>query len=88
MTEHVWKEKLTDEGYRNVATHTFPPSQDFGSHTHKETTVHIILKGELTLTDDIGPTILVEGDRFNMAAGTNHNAKCGPEGLTMLVGNK
>ncbi len=88
MTQQEWIEKLTAEGYKNVTTHEFPGNMDFGSHTHEEPSIHVILKGELTLTDETSSTTIVEGERFDIASSTTHSAKSGPDGLTMIVGHK
>lgn len=91
-----WMEKLKREGFKDLAVCSNGPDTDFGEHTHEERTVHVVLNGELTLTpgresvgqggEHEGVTILREGDRFEIPAGTTHKAKCGPLGCTFIVG--
>ena len=58
-------------------------------HTHPEHTVHVILKGQLTIIDADGvSTIYKTGDRIDFPAGTTHTAQIGEQGLRMLVGTK
>lgn len=88
MTDEQWITKLQQEGYADVAVHEFQPNQEFGDHIHEQQTVHIILKGGMTLRDKIGKTVLKEGDRFEIPAGTTHSALCGPDGCTFIAGVK
>ena len=88
MIQHHWMDKLTDEGYKNLTVCEVAPNTDFGQHTHDQVTVHVILKGELTMTDIHESITLYEGDQFEIPAGTTHSAMCGPDGLKMIVGTK
>lgn len=88
MTEEQWIKKLEEEGYSDLAVHVFEPNQAFGDHTHEKATIHIILKGGMILTDKNGETILKQGDRFEIPAGTTHSALCNPEGCTFIAGVK
>jgi quercetin dioxygenase-like cupin family protein len=88
MTEDEWIKKLEEEGYTKIAVHTFEANQTFGDHTHDQQTIHIILKGGMTLTDKTVDTILKTGDRFEIPAGTTHSAVFGPEGCTFIAGVK
>ncbi len=81
-------DKLTDEGYKDLTVWEVGPDTDFGQHTHDQVTVHVILKGELTMTDIHESITLYEGDQFEIPAGTTHSAMCGPDGLKMIVGTK
>lgn len=88
MIQHHWMDKLTDEGYKDLTVWEVGPDTDFGQNTHDQVTVHVILKGELTMTDIHESITLYEGDQFEIPAGTTHSAMCGPDGLKMIVGTK
>ncbi|HYF10213.1 MAG TPA: cupin domain-containing protein [Candidatus Paceibacterota bacterium] len=88
MNEKDWVAELEREGYTQVAVCANGPDTDFGEHTHEEHTIHVILEGELTLTDETGSETLKRGQRFEIPAGTKHHAKCGPDGCTFVVGVK
>lgn len=88
MTKTEWMNTLTEEGYVHLNVCSMEQETDFGEHTHDTSTVHVILRGSLTMTDEKGPVTINPGERFNIQAGTTHTAKCGPEGLEMIVGIK
>jgi quercetin dioxygenase-like cupin family protein len=88
MTQEAWESQLKSEGFSDLAVHTFPPNMRFGVHTHEEDSVHIMLKGELTLIETGDPMVFREGDRINIPAGTTHDAYAGADGFTFLVGEK
>ena len=88
MTQQEWIEKLIQEGYVGVSVCSNEPNTEFPEHTHEETTVHVILDGELTLHDPDGAHVLHVGERFEIPAGKKHSALCGPQGCTFVVGTK
>ena len=88
MNQQQWMEQLEKEGFSNLMVPTLPADTDMGVHTHDEHTVHVILHGELVLTEAGEVQVLKEGDKFEIIAGTTHSAKTGPEGCTMIVGVK
>jgi mannose-6-phosphate isomerase-like protein (cupin superfamily) len=87
MTQNQWIEKLEKEGVKDIAVVTMDPGSK-GEHTHEETTIHVILKGELTVVDNTGKTEYKPGDYIEFPAGTTHSVVFGSEGLTMIVGTK
>lgn len=86
MTQQDWLDQLTQEGYKNLNVVSMPANTDFGQHHHPETTVHVILSGELTMTDEQDSLTLKPGERFTIPAGTTHHACCGDEAFLMIVG--
>src|SRR3989344_6672895 len=88
MDKEMWLEKLEKEGYKNVRIVEQPPNTDFGEHVHDEHTVHVIVMGDLIISEKGEEKILKVGDRCEFPAGTKHGAKTGSEGLTMIVGVK
>lgn len=83
-----WLEKLEKEGFKNIMSCANPPHTEFHEHTHEQHTVHVVLEGDLTLREKTGEKTIQEGERFEIPAGTTHNAACGPQGCTFLVGVK
>jgi quercetin dioxygenase-like cupin family protein len=88
MTERDWIAKLGEEGYKDVTVCDNEPDTQFPVHTHEQSTVHVIVQGEFTLTEKGHHKTVKVGERINIPAGTTHSAKCGPEGCTFIVGVK
>lgn len=88
MTQQEAMDVLKAEGYENVCFVEQAANTDMGEHTHDEHTVHIILRGELSLMEHGQVDTVHAGDRIEFPAGTTHHAKCGDEGLVMVVGWK
>ena len=88
MTEEEWKRELEKEGFTNIAVSSNGPGTEFPSHTHDKRTAHVILEGEMTLSEGERTEVRRQGERFEIPAGTTHSVKCGPEGCTFIVGFK
>lgn len=88
MTKEQWIEKLKKEEFKNIDVCANPPHKEFPQHTHDQRTVHVILKGTLTLIELGDEKQMKQGDYFEIPAGTTHRALCGPEGCTFIVGVK
>lgn len=86
MSEQEWVSKLQQEGLQNVSVFRGGPNMVFGMHTHAEHTVHVLLEGELIITDQNGVRNIRAGGRIEFPAGTMHNAQCGSEGCAFVVG--
>lgn len=80
--------KIEEEGFSKVTVCPNGPNTEFPEHTHDVRTVHVLLKGELTIIDSRGESTFHEGERFEFSAGTTHRAKCGSTGCTFIVGVK
>jgi quercetin dioxygenase-like cupin family protein len=87
MPEQESIKKLEQEGFTDVRICPLPPNQDLPEHTHDEHTVHIILSGELTITDQVGRRNFRPGERIEFPAGTTHKAR-GTDDGTMITGVK
>lgn len=88
MNEEEVKAKLTEEGFTDVYVWEDKANAKYPEHTHEKLTAHIVLQGEITLTDKNGSKTLKAGERFDIPAGTTHSAECGPEGCKYVVGEK
>ncbi|MEK7146545.1 MAG: cupin domain-containing protein [Patescibacteria group bacterium] len=88
MNEQEWIEKLTAEGWQNVAVCPNEANKFFEEHTHDQSTVHVILQGQIDLIEGEEVVTLKEGDYFEIPAGTTHRCKAGPEGVSFIVGFK
>ena len=88
MDEEVLIEGLVAEGFTSVMVVPFEANMDSGEHTHPLHTVHVILDGELTITDQEGSITYKPGDRVEFQAGTTHTAKGGSSIGAMIVGVK
>ncbi len=88
MTEQEAITKLTQEGFKNVKVVHMEPNANMGQHTHAENTVHIIIKGELFITDEDGTKEYEKGDRVEFMADTVHTAAVSNEPFIMVVGTR
>jgi quercetin dioxygenase-like cupin family protein len=87
VNQNEWIEKLKAEGFEDVRVCPLPPLEGTPEHTHDEHTVHIILSGNLEISDSQGIHIYQTGDRVEFPAGTIHKAKSLELG-EMIVGVK
>ncbi len=81
-------QKLEREGFKDIQVSAHAPDADFPEHRHDLATAHVVLEGELTITDATGTRTVHPGERFDVSAGTVHAARCGPGGCTFLMGVK
>jgi quercetin dioxygenase-like cupin family protein len=88
MDEQSLKDALAKEGYTDIRVCPLPPEMETPAHTHDEHTVHVILTGELTITDKEGTKTYKPGDRVEFPAGTTHQARGADDHGTMIVGVK
>jgi quercetin dioxygenase-like cupin family protein len=68
--------------------HTFDPDTELPEHMHEEVSVHVILKGEMTLIEKDGDKVLKAGDWYEMPKGTTHQVRVGSDGCIFVVGVK
>jgi quercetin dioxygenase-like cupin family protein len=80
--------KLQKEGFKDARVCPLPPGMETPEHTHDQHTVHIILDGELIITDVKGTRTYKPGDRGEFAAGTKHKAKSKNGTGNMITGIK
>lgn len=86
MNEQERIQKLEQEGWQHVSVFRSEPNTVFGMHTHNEHTVHVILEGELVITDLNNMKTIPAGGRVEFSVGTTHSAMAGPEGCVFIVG--
>ena len=78
---------MKEEGTTDINVVEMEPGVEKPEHVHEQATMHVILKGELTIEDENGKRIFKEGYRVDFPAGTRHSAALGPQGCcTMIVG--
>lgn len=89
INEQEAKDLLVKEGFGNINVWQDGPNFEYGQHTHEKLTAHIILEGEMLLTDHLGQEKTIKaGDRLDIPAGTIHKAKMGAVGCKYAVGEK
>ena len=83
---------LEDQLHRDGFPHTYirqdGPHVFYSDHTHPGETAHIILEGEMTLTQAGLSQTYRAGDRCDVPAGAVHSAKMSPHGCRYLIGEK
>ena len=88
MNEQEIIEQLKAEGFNDVEVYEDKPDFEYAEHTHEKAGVHIILQGEMTLTEKDGSKTYKAGERINIPSGTVHSAKMGEQGCKYAVGEK
>ena len=88
MNESEAKQQLQKEGFSTIYIWQDGPNAFYGDHTHPVLTAHIILDGEMTLTQQGEIKTYKEGERVDVPAKTVHSAKMGPNGCKYLIGEK
>ena len=77
---------LRSEGFTHIYTWQDPPRAFYPDHTHPTLSAHIILDGEMTLTQNDETCTYLPGARVDVSAGTVHSARMGPSGCRYLIG--
>ncbi len=61
------------------------PGDRYAAHRHDYDKVLVVSAGSIVFgTDAAGPVALGIGDRLDLPAGTEHDARVGPDGVTCL----
>jgi quercetin dioxygenase-like cupin family protein len=82
------EEQLRAEGFARIFVWQDGPHAHYPDHTHAGETAHIILDGEMTLTQDGETKTYHTGDRVDVPAGAVHSARMGPHGCRYLIGER
>jgi mannose-6-phosphate isomerase-like protein (cupin superfamily) len=80
--------QLHREGFLHTYVWQDGPNAFYSDHTHPVETAHIILEGEMTLTQSAASQTYGAGERCDVPAGRLHTAKMGPRGCRYLIGEK
>ena len=80
--------QLHGEGFLHTYVWQDGPHAFYPDHTHAVETAHIILDGEMTLTQGGETHTYCAGERCDVSAGAVHSAKMGPLGCRYLIGEK
>ncbi len=80
--------QLHREGFQHTYVWQDGPNAFYSDHTHPVETAHIILDGEMTLTQGAASQTYRAGERCDVPGGAVHSAKMGPRGCCYLVGEK
>ena len=80
--------QLRNEGFLHTYVWQDGPNAFYEGHTHAVETAHIILDGEMTLTQCGETRTFSVGERCDVPAGAVHSAKMGPRGCRYLIGEK
>lgn len=80
--------QLHSEGFVHTYIWQDGPNAFYPNHTHAIETAHIILDGEMTLTQGDKTQTFRVGERCDVPADAVHSAKMGPRGCRYLIGEK
>ena len=80
--------RLREEGFAHTYVWQDGPNAFYPDHTHPVETAHVILSGEMMLTQGGEAHTYGVGERCNVPAGAVHSAKMGPQGCRYLIGER
>jgi mannose-6-phosphate isomerase-like protein (cupin superfamily) len=80
--------QLHGEGFLLTYVWQDGPNVFYSDHTHASETAHIILDGEMTLTQGGVTKTYGAGERCDVPAGAVHSARMGAHGCRYLIGEK
>lgn len=80
--------QLREEGFLRTYLWQDGPNAFYPDHSHAAETAHLILDGEMTLTQRGETRTFSAGERCDVPAGAVHSAKMGPRGCKYLIGEK
>jgi mannose-6-phosphate isomerase-like protein (cupin superfamily) len=80
--------QLHQEGFLHTYVWQDGPNAFYPDHTHATETAHIILDGEMTLSQGGETRAYKVGERCDVPARAVHSAKMGPAGCRYLIGEK
>lgn len=80
--------QLHQEGFLHTYVWQDGPNAFYPDHTHATETAHIILHGEMALTQGGETRAYRVGERCDVPAGAVHSAKMGSTGCRYLIGEK
>ena len=80
--------QLHSEGFRRTYVRQDGPNAFYPEHTHPVETAHIILDGEMSLTQEGVTRTYAVGERCDVPAAAKHAAKMGLKGCRYLIGEK
>jgi quercetin dioxygenase-like cupin family protein len=89
MKEQAFRKLLAKEGYGEGAVRDWAAGTFNDTHSHDFSAKVLVLDGEITVTTADGrATTCRAGDTFQLAAGTPHQERVGPDGVRFLGGRK
>lgn len=88
ISQKLLERQLQAEGFLHTYVWQDEPNTFYPDHTHVAETAHIILDGEMTLTQGGETHIFSAGERCDVPAAAVHSAKMGPHGCKYLIGEK
>jgi mannose-6-phosphate isomerase-like protein (cupin superfamily) len=80
--------QLHREGFLHTYVWQDGPNAHYPDHTHAAETAHVILDGEMTLTQGDSTHTYGAGERCDVPAGAVHSARMGLRGCRYLIGEK
>lgn len=88
MDQVEFRQRAAELGYGEPRVKDYPPNQSGELHTHDFSAFAIVSDGEFTLEFDDGEVTYRPGDSCEVAAGTRHCEKSGPNGATVWFATK
>jgi quercetin dioxygenase-like cupin family protein len=86
ITEAEAIRALAEEGFTTVYVWQDKPGAVYADHTHSTSSTHLVLEGEMTLTQGEVARTYRAGERCDVPAGAVHSARMGPKGCKYVTG--
>ena len=88
MTEDRFRQQLQEQGYGEARIRDFEPNLDKEMHTHDQSAMALVMRGEFTLVLEHESTTYKPGEWCELVAGTLHTERTGVGGATVLLAYK
>ncbi|HEX3954056.1 MAG TPA: cupin domain-containing protein [Stellaceae bacterium] len=88
MDRTAFEAILREQGYHEVFDREMAASTVNPTHTHDFDAQLLILGGEMTIVRDGVPHTYRAGDSCEMPAGTLHEERVGPQGVSYIAGRR
>jgi quercetin dioxygenase-like cupin family protein len=88
MNVEDFEATLRQDGFTELLVRQQAPGHFLGDHQHAFDARALVIQGDITLTVAGAASAYPLGTVFELASGTPHQERAGPEGVTYLVGRR
>jgi quercetin dioxygenase-like cupin family protein len=88
MNVQGFEAALQQDGFTELLVRQQPPGYFLGDHQHAFDARALVIQGDITLTVAGAASAYPFGTVFELACGTPHQERAGPEGVTYLIGRR
>ena len=88
MDKAGFEATLKTDGYIDVVDREVPAGNVNPRHSHEFDARLLVVSGEMTLVRENGTHTYRSGDVFEVASGTVHEERAGPQGVRYIAGRR